>query len=93
MRTNVLFLIASLGFAASCAHESGDRPLTPAEKERMIEAATAREAVSDTGPKPNGITPRSGCANSTSLSRFGARGTGFSGADGFDTRGCNAVGQ
>jgi hypothetical protein len=93
MRQTILLLIASLGFAASCAHDPHDRPLTAAEKERMIEAATAQEAVSDTGTTSNSITPRSGCANSTSLSRFGARGTNFSGADGFDTRGCNAVGQ
>ncbi len=91
MRTSVLLLIGSLGFAASCAHDPNDKPLTPAEKERMLEAAQAREAVSQDGK--NAIVPRSGCSSSNALSRFNARGTGFSGADGFDTRACSAAGN
>lgn len=86
-----MILIATLGFTAACAHEPNDTPLTPAEKARMIEAEMARDAVSEDGKQ--GITPRTGCSSSSQLSRFSARGTSFSGADGFDTRGCNAVGQ
>lgn len=91
MRTSIMLLVASLVFTAACAHEPHDQPLTPAEKARMMEAEMAREAVSGDGQK--GITPRTGCSSSSQFSRYSARGTGFSGADGFDTRGCNAVGQ
>lgn len=92
MRTKVLLLVASLVFAASCAHDPKDAPLTPAEKQRMIEAEMARESVAEDGGQ-KGMTPRTGCSSSSQLSRYSARGTGFSGADGFDTRGCNAVGR
>ena len=91
MRATILLIVGILGFAASCAHESNEAPLTPAEKERMIEAERARAAVSEDGQK--GMSQRTGCTNSNSLTRFNARGTGFSGADGFDTRGCNNVGK
>jgi len=87
MRTTVLLIVASLGFAAACAHDPNDTSLTPAEKARLIEAERARAAVAEDGQ--SAITPRAGCSSSNALSRFNARGTG----DGFDSGGCNAVGK
>lgn len=90
MRRFFLLLLGILPLAA-CVNESNERPLTPDEKQRMIEAAEARGELSADGQV--GGAQRSGCSNSTRMSRFNARGTGFSGADGFDSRGCGAGGN
>lgn len=76
---------------AGCAHEPNDQPLTPAEKARLIEAAKVRGELNDDGQV--GGAQRAGCANSNRTSRFNARGTGFSGADGFDSRYCGVGGN
>lgn len=90
MRRSYWLFVGTLVLAA-CTNESNERPLTAAEKQRMIEAAEARGELNADGQV--GGAQRSGCSNSTRMSRFNARGTGFSGADGFDSRGCGAGGN
>jgi hypothetical protein len=84
-----LFICGMLVLTA-CAHAPNEKPLTPAEKTRMIEAANARGELRDV---PTGGAQRAGCSTSTRASRFNARGNGFSGADGFDSRGCGVGGN
>jgi len=89
MRGTSLFICGMLVLTA-CAHESNEQPLTPAEKNRLIEAAKVRGVLHD--DVQTGGAQRSGCSTSTRGSRFNARGSGFSGADGFDSRGCGVGG-
>lgn len=73
-------IASSLG----CAAAPADRPLTPAEKERLVAEHAARPSDS--------ITQRPGCAMATGAVRLQARQAaspvGGSTTDGFDSRNC-----
>ncbi|HRI68963.1 MAG TPA: hypothetical protein PK156_32255 [Polyangium sp.] len=90
MRRTSLLILGILVLVA-CTHGANDRPLTPDEKARMIEAAKARGELDSSGQ--TGSAQRASCENSNRTSRFNARATGFSGADGFDSRYCGVGGN
>lgn len=80
----LLTLFALAAGACASAHER-DRPLTPAERARAIEAVNAREGIQTPPPGPMGP-----CGNSTSLTRLQARQERFSGPNSFGMLPCGA---
>lgn len=77
-------LLALFALAISgCSPSPNNEPLTPAERERLMNSEEARAAL-----KGQQVGPAGPCGNSTSLTRFQARDSQFRGPNGFGTLPC-----